>query len=366
LEKADLPAKRAAEFPEYADWLRAARRGDKEVTAALAKVDRWAADRFREWYGEKKDADTHFAHALSAARRGEPAAEGRLLELARRGDVPAIVRATCLNELSQYESAAVSELAIKLLQDQEPIMRLTAVMLLERLPDDQIVKRISPLLSDPIRSVRAEAGRVLARLDEHWLNGPQRTARTKAIDEFKSGLLANNDRAIAHMGLGILAERQRNETEARKAYETALSLEPNTAGPRANLAAVLEQQAETMTDRVAADELRERIAKLRREELELLARDAKYVPENAAIRYRYGLSLYLHDRLDEAQKELEAAVQLAPNTADYVLGLALFYQKQQRFKEALQQVRRLVELRPNDPSYQQLLEEIQIQAAKQP
>ena len=35
-------------------------------------------------------------------------------------------------------------------------------------------------------------------------------------------------------------------------------------------------------------------AQLRREELELLARDARLLPRNAAIQYRYGLSLYLN------------------------------------------------------------------------
>lgn len=362
LEKAPLKAERKAELGEYANWLRAARGGDQQVRDAVAQVDRWSADRFREWYGVKKDVDSHFAHALAAARRGDPAAEPKLIEVARRGDIPAIVRATCLNELGQYESSASNELAVNLLTSDEPILRLTAVSHLERLPDVELVRRLVPSLSDPIRVVRAEAGRVLARVPESQLNGPERAARDKAIVEYKHGLEANSDRAVAHMGLGYLEERQGTVAAARAAYETAIRIEPNTAGPRANLAAVLERQLETSADSADAEALRKRIAQLRREELDLLARDAKLLPDGAGIRYRYGLSLYLHGQLDEAERELLAAVQHAPNTADYVLALALLYQKQQRFAEALQQAQRLVALRPSDLSYQQLLNEIRAQA----
>ena len=79
--------------------------------------------------------------------------------------------------------------------------------------------------------------------------------------------------------------------------------------------------------------------------MELLARDAKFVPQNAVIRYRYGLSLYLHGRLDEAEKELVEAARLSPNTPDFVLAVALLYQKQGRIDEAIKYAKALVELR---------------------
>lgn len=361
LEKSGLNPERAAQFSEYADWIRAARGGDQEVRDALAKVDRWSADQFRQWYGEKKDARSHFAYAFAASRRGELSAIDPLLDLAGRGDVPAIVRATSVTELGQFESARIDELAVKLLKDPEPLVRLAAVTQLERLPDDQLVQRLSPLLSDSTRAVRAEAGRVMARVDERWLKGPQRIARQKAIEEFRHGLLANSDRAIAHLGLGILAERQGNTKSAQESYETAMRIEPNTAGPRANLAALLEQEAESSSDPAAADALRGRVTQLRREELDLLARDAKLLPENGALRYRYGLSLYLHGRLDEAERELNAAVQNSPNMPDFILGLALLYQKQQKFEAAIPYARRLTELRPNSLEYEQLLNDLQAQ-----
>ncbi len=95
----------------------------------------------------------------------------------------------------------------------------------------------------------------------------------------------------------------------------------------------------------------------------MLARDAQLAPRSAGVQYRYGLALYLAGREEEAEAALAIADQLEPNTADYCLALALLYQKQQRYDEALPLAERVVELRPLDRGYQQLLMDIR-QAAR--
>ncbi|MGE0755578.1 MAG: tetratricopeptide repeat protein [Pirellulaceae bacterium] len=361
LAEGGLPAARSAQLPEYADWLRAAREGDGEVKEALAKVDRWAAERFTAWYGTKADAADHYATTLTAARRGDLDARERLIKLIRDRRLSGILRATCLFELGQYAQDDVVSTSAEMLTDEEPLVRLAALPNLERLPEDQLVKRAAPLLRDPLRAVRAEAGRVLARVDIRWLDGPQRQAREAALEEYRQGLVANNDRAVAHLGLGVLAEQLGDLPGAREAYETALRIEPQMAGPRANLAALLEQFAASERDETAAQHLARRVQDLRQQELELLRRDAQLVPRNASVRYRLGLSLYLHGQLAEAEHELREAVQLSPNTADFVLGLALLLQKQNQIPEAIEWTRRLLVLRPGDPSYAQLLAELEQQ-----
>ena len=359
LDKGGLASERSGQLGEYADWLGAARQGDTVVKGALERVDKWAATTVQQWYGSKPDPSKHFAQALQAARAGHADAEPQLIRHAKDRSLSAMVRASCSYELGQFPTYPAEQASIQLLKDTEPLVRLSAISSLERLPDEELVRRMVPLLGDPIRAVRAEAGRVLARVDLRLLTGPERLARGKALEEYKHGLLANNDRAIGHLGLGVLAEQLGDRASAQRAYENAIEVEPSAAGPRANLAALLEQSLETTRDEETAKNLPERIARLRNEELELLARDAKLAPQNAVIRYRYGLALYLHGQLEEAEHELIEAARLAPNTADFALALALLYQKQQRLPEALEQAKRVVELRPDDPSYQQLLQEIQ-------
>lgn len=380
LDRAKLATEKREKFTQYADWLVAAR-DDQEVKASLAEVDQWSANYFRLWYGEKQDLAMDFANTFVKARKGEAEAAHDLASIAKNKRLPGIVRATSLYELAQFAPADVVDTAEKLLADDDPQVRMTAVANLQLLNDDsQLMRLLLPLLEDPVRSVRTEAARVLARVPRQMLNGGQRRLLRAAFDEFKEGVLVNNDRAAAHLTLGVVYESMNDMQAAEDAYQTAIRVEPNVTGARTNLAALLERQAEEAENnarRVAqqnreaaiesimqSQQLRERVAELRKDELPLLGRDAKLAPDNAAIQYRYGLSLYLHGRQEEALASLANAVRLEPNTPDFVLALALLHRQQGDLANAIKQIERLLELRPNDLSYQQLDREVRQQAAR--
>ncbi|MEO8497266.1 MAG: multiheme c-type cytochrome [Planctomycetota bacterium] len=382
LDRAELAAEKRETFTQYADWLIAART-DGEVKASLAEVDQWSAKYFRDWYGEKGDLTTHFANTFIEARKGESKAAPDLAAIAKNKRLPGIVRATSLYELGQYAPAVVIETSEKLLADEDPEVRTTAVANLQLLNDDaQLLRMLVPVLEDPVRSVRTEAARVLARVPRQMLNGEQRRRLQAVLDEFKDGVLVNNDRAAAHLTLGVVYESLNDLPAAEQAYQTAIRVEPHVTGPRTNLAALLERQAEEAEDNarriaqqnreaavesiIESQKLRARVAELREAELPLLGRDAKLAPDNAAIQYRYGLSLYLHGQQEAALASLINAVRLEPNTPDFVLALALLLRQQGDLPNAIKQIERLLELRPNDPSYQQLDREVRQQAAQPP
>ncbi len=380
LDRAKLSDEKRKDFSQYADWMIAAQ-DDEEVKAALAEVDQWAANYFVQWYGEKKDVESHFSAALAASREADADVIADLKKLASAKRLPGIVRATSLYELGQFPPEQILETAGALLDDDDPQIRITAVANLQLLNDDkQLMKLLLPMLEDPVRTVRTEAARVLARVPRGTMDGDQRRLLKAALDEFKEGVLVNNDRAAAHLTLGVVYESMNDLAGAEKAYLAAIRVEPNVTGPRTNLAALLERQAEAAesnAQRIAqqnreaaiesimrAQELRGRVAELRKGELPLLGRDAKLAPNNAAIQYRYGLSLYLHGQNTEALAALSKAVALEPNTPDFVLALALLHRQQGDLANAIKQVERLLELRPNDRSYQQLYQEIRQQAAQ--
>jgi tetratricopeptide (TPR) repeat protein len=242
------------------------------------------------------------------------------------------------------------------------------VALLEAASPDIMAKLLIPMLEDPSRLVRTEAARVLTRFPNSRFTGSQRRPFQAALDEYKAGLMASGDRAGAHMGLGLLAENQGLQQEAREAYETAIRIEPTATGARTNLAAWHDLQAEplerqrmqAMTNRdeetarrlfEGAMEHRMESARLRSEELQLLARDARLAPDNAPVQYRYGLSLYLHGDYENAEAALLRAATLEPTVPDFVLAVALLYEKQKRWREALDWTNRLLELEPDNPGY---------------
>ncbi len=370
LEQSGLTEKRREELGEYADWLvRAAT--DEEIKQALQRVDAWSRDRFVEWYGEQQDRDTHFANALSAAREGDPGATELLKKTATDRRKTAIVRATCLQELGQYGAEHANEVSSKLLHDPAEQVRAAAIANLQGLESRELVDQVAPLLNDPVRLVREQAARALAPLPRGDLRGSQRDALRRALDEFEAGMMVNNERAGSHMMIGVLRANQGDVVGAERAYETAIRVEPNVVGPRSNLAEMLDRQADQLQQQamqyaqaqnpagrdlyVQSVEIRERVAGLRREELKLLGRDVRLVPDNGPLRYRYGLLLYLLGEEDKAILELEEACRLNPNSPDFAMALALLYQKHQRYEAAIEQMERVLELRPNDASARQLL-----------
>lgn len=376
LDQSGLTEEKRKELGEYAKWLTAAETDD-EVKQALQRVDRWCRDRFVEWYGEKKDVSSHFANALTKARVGDPVAAELLKQIAADRRTANIVRATCLQELGQFGAEEANELSIKLLHDADPQVRAAAIANLQGLPGPTLLDLLAPLLSDPVRLVRTEAARVLARLPRTELRGSQRDALRKTLTELEAGLMVNNDRAGSHMMLGVLRADQGDPAGALRAYETAIRVEPTVVGPRSNLAELLDRRADELQQQamqfaqagnpagrdliVQSAEIRQRVTSLRRQELVLLKRDVGLVPNNGPIHYRYGLLLYLLGNEEEAVAELEEACRLTPNSPDFAMALALLYQKHQRYLDAITQMDRVIELRPDDASARQVMGDLQRQ-----
>lgn len=426
LEPEKLPTEKREQLSQYADWLRAAVEGDERVKDELGRLDKWAADTCREWYGSKTPDQFHFAEVLAPARENDPEAEQPLKRLAADRNMPAIVRATAITELGRYTPLAdnifinealhgqttkarsdartvlLDSLQVhkKALSDPDPQVRAAAVAHYEPFipanpqPRDReelgwmitylkpLVADLAPLLDDEARAVRVEAGRVLARVpleaSPHVLSSEQREQLRQAIEDFKSGILVDNDRAAAHLTLGILYENMGQEDLAEKAYLTGIHVEPRTVGPRGNLAALYDRRAQIADQRARAVAQRgdresmrfyaekmvknqQQAAALRAEELELLERDARLAPDIAMVQYRYGLSLYLNGRGEEAEAALRRAWELEPENTQFLSALVAMYQEQERYREALDLAAKLLELEPDYPVYQRWVEELKAQ-----
>lgn len=378
LEPERVPVEKRDSLKQYADWIVAAEAGDAEIAKELKRLDQWAAETVEKWYGPQKRELPDFAATLKAAWDGDAAAQAPLISLALNRRLSSMVRASCAAQLAQFPTPESLAAAARLLEDPDPQVRAVAIGNLQGAPPETLIKLLPPLLTDPVRLVRTEAARVLAATPLSALDGVQRQAFRAAAEEFKTGVLVNNDRAGAWMVLGIFDENLGEEEQAAEKYRTGIRVEPSATGLRSNLAALYERWAER-DERLAqqqiyqrnrdeavktlerAAEHRAKIDQLRQEELQLMARDARLAPDNGPVQYRYGLSLYLQGQVQEAEAALRRAVELAPNTPEFLLGLTLLYQKLEKWPEATTHAHRLVDLRPDDPTYRQLADEIRRQ-----
>src|SRR5436190_1938757 len=138
------------------------------------RTPEWAADAVARWYGPARRQETHYGEVIAAGRAGRPGAEEALAQLARDAGHPAIVRATAFDLLKRYGAGSVPA-SVAGTRDTDPAVRTAAVASLERVPPEERVPLVAPLLADPRRAVRIEAARVLsaAPLDRFGATQPQ-------------------------------------------------------------------------------------------------------------------------------------------------------------------------------------------------
>ncbi|MCE9529180.1 MAG: hypothetical protein K8R36_24295, partial [Planctomycetales bacterium] len=173
---------------------------------------------------------------------------------------------------------------------------------------------------------------------------------------------------------------------AQMEYKMALDLEPTIFGPRSNLAAAWERSAEEtarqldtnqqsdpsapmdQVDQIARENIQRSLqiaASLRQQELDLLERDVRRLPENAELQRRVGLLRHLHGWRKDAESALLQAVLLEPRNPAMLEYLAIYYSDTGRPKEALPLVERILYLKPKHPRYEELRKELLTKAGDQ-
>lgn len=377
LERENTSETAREDLPLYQDWMLAAREGDSVAKDTLARIDKWCDDACEKWYGETRRKDEHYGLAIAAAQNGDANAT-ELLEavLAKKGfEAPALARATALQELLSIAPSRAASEAERLIKDEHPLVRHSAASALVGTTNpSKSVGLLEVALKDSARSVRTEAARNLLNFPSSLWSKSSSASFRNALDELTSGLAYSNDRSGAHLTLGILAEQQGRDQQAIRHYESAVGVEPGVTGPRTNLARLLERNLELQRNKSGqvSESLLEQIKQLRLEELGLLRRDMNLLPDNAPIQYRYGLALYLNREwtedvdatLAKASEHLVTAAELDTSQPQYAQAAAMLFQHRKRWTDALQWGREGVRRSNNDPSYVQLLNTIQLEAAQ--
>ncbi len=365
LNPENVAAEKRERLPLYQDWLQAARAGDIEVQSELERVNAWCDAACDQWYGETRRRDEHFGIAIAAGQKGETNAREQLIRLlGRRGaEAPYIARATALQVLMEVDSTAAAAEAVKAMADEHPLVRSTAAeVLLGSESPTQSVSLLEKALTDPVRCVRTEAARNLLQFPQNMWSSSAGSAFRDALAELVNGLETNNDRAGAHMALGILASLQGRRQQAITHYETAIAVEPLATGARSNLAALLEENLPPQGAEQASSPLKQEIERLRNAELPLLGRDAALLPDAAPLQFRYGSALYLAGNKQDALVYLKKAAELDATETHYAEMVALLCEALGQWPEAIQWAEEAARRSGNAPQSRMLLERIEIGA----
>lgn len=331
----------------------------------------WAVETVAGWTGRAPDPEAHFAAALAAGRRGEAAARPHLLRVIADGDLAPIVRATALELLAPHAAGELPTLR-QALSDPEPLVRFAALRAAELLPAVDRLPLVRIGAADPVRAVRAEAGRLLPDLPIEDLPPHERGELEAAEAEYLEAQRVGADLPASWLNVGVHHERAGRPAEALEAYLHALEQDVRFLPARHN-AATLE----------AALGRPERARELLQEGLELHPADgelhyslglvlaelgsgpaaARHLTEAAAsladrprVQYNAMLAAWRAGWGADARRFLERALALAPDDLDVLHAGALFLLEQQEADGARELALRVVDLTAGAPWALELLE----------
>jgi len=295
------------------------------------KGDRWAAEATARWYGQARRP--HYGTVIAAARRADPSALNALVTLTQDRLSPAIVRATAVSLLARYRAPAATEAIAQALEDEESLVRHAAVEGSDALAPADRIRRLSPLLQDPVKAVRAAAARALAETPG-FAPGRDDTDEAprfrSALAEFEAAMRHLLDFASSGFNLGNLYGAQGRFADAERYYRVALRIDPLFVRARVNYAMLLAGQGR-LTD--AERELREAV---------------RAEPKLAEARYNLGLLLAETGRLKEAVVEFERVIRTDPGFARAHYNLALAERDLGRLAAARASLDRALAIEPDN------------------
>ena len=278
----------------------------------------WASEAVTQWYGANRPSGWHYGEALDAGRRTQVGAERLLVQTVEDLALPSIVRATALSLLNQAMGPESWRAIETSLRHDDPLVRRAAVAALATMEPRARVSLGIGLLRDPIRTVRMEAVSSLVDVPRDAYTAVQLATLDQAIVEYRQVQAFNADRAEAHLNLGTLEARLGNAEAAEAAYRTAIRVQRAFIPAYINLADLYRQQGHETR---ATQTLRQAL---------------QVDPENGAARHALGLSLVRQQRLRDAIPELAKAAQLRPDVPRYAYVYGVALHQTGRIQQALQ------------------------------
>ncbi len=337
------------------------------------KSDEWAAKAVKKWFGESHPNDYYHFHTVWAeADKKGPEARGDLETLITDTTQPAMARATAIWYLGQFPNQGSVKVLKNALESPYALIRNSAVKAIGQLPSKMKKPLLTEALDDSVRAVRISVAGGLASFHPSDFSPPHRASFKKALDEYEQELKVNQYFPSGQMNRGEFYDKQGQVHKAAQAYRKALKKDPKFNPARINLAYLMNKQGKndeavkllkTVIEQepdygrayyslglllAGEKKLKQAVAYFRKA--------ADHMPESGRVRYNEAIALQRLHQPKQAEQAYLAAIKLAPDNPEYRYGICTLYIQQKEYKKALPQARKLMNLRPNNQRFQQLLQ----------
>ncbi len=331
------------------------------------KSYKWSAEAVRKWYGPQRKP--HFSDALVAMRSGDMSALPKLASMIGDTAQPEIVQATIMNIFGDIPSPLTHQRILEALRSKSPVVRYYAVNSMGNFSLQERQQHLIPMLSDSVRSVRAQAAYMLADMPLTALPEKEKKAFQSASKEFETVLKMQADFPTGQLLKGQYFLKKGNTQAAEKAFLEALRQDPYLAQGHLLLANLRYNSGQLD----AAEKGFEKVIELQPQYgdayfwLGLLLAERNKLPEaaknleKAAIisknprhYYNWGLVLQKMGKVKEAESTYKNALLIDPNSEVNLYALAVLLAQNNRNSEARKVSEKLLKLNPNNATYQAL------------
>ena len=330
----------------------------------------WSNDHYSKWYGESRKP--HYGEVLSAGRKRTPGSEAGLIRLAEDGLIPPIVRATALSLLQSYPVDVSTGTMKKALEDENALLRYTAIRSLTSLDEKSKLRLIAPKLYDEVKAVRIEAAMTLASIPKERIRPDDREILRATLEEYRQAMLYNADFAPQRYNLGNLARDLGESEKAVEHYRQAIVIDDQFFPAKVNLAmwynSVREnQKAEKLLREVVRDRpdlyevaysLGLLLGELEKyqEAAEYFSRAADGMPGYSRARYNEGLAYFKLKKWSDGEKAILRAINQDPGNIEYFRTLSSLYMNFRDTRRARKLAEDTLRKYPEHPDAKELLQ----------
>jgi predicted CXXCH cytochrome family protein len=339
------------------------------------KSNQWAADYLEKWYGEDLLNTEHYGEVIWAGRKSYPEALPKLIALAEDTENAPMIRATAISLLGNYADQSIYHLLSKTIRDKDPLIRYATLTVTQYSSEANMLQLVLNSLNDTVRLVRLLSANTLTRFPQEEIPSNFKEQYDKNLEEYMNSLMINADQPGTHINFGNLYLNLGDMAKAEESYKEAIDLEPGQVTAYINLADLYRRaNMDTEGERVlkSALEIYPELSAIHYSlgllyvrqgdqagAMVYLEKAASLSPEESHYSYVYGIGLNSIQKSAEAIKFLESALENHPYDREILYGLTTLNIEQGDLDKALKYINTLVENYPADPSYRQLLNQLE-------
>jgi len=335
------------------------------------KSIQWATGYLRQWYGEDLLNRPHYGETFWAGRQRYPEAQTELIRLGGDQNTAPMVRATAISLLEGYPSSSTSELLSKTIVDPDPLIRYATLTVVEYADPELIRNLAAPRLTDTVKLVRLMAANAMTAVPKNMIPSAVTGQLNAALEEYNASLMINADHPSTFLNFGNIYLNTGDYEQAEASYKEAIEIEPGLVAPYINLADLYRrldrddegekvlQSALEKYPNLAAIHYALGLLKVRQGEhqqaITYLKKAATLDPDDPQYSYVYAIGLNSQQQPMEALKILKEALQKHPFDRNILYSLVTISMENGLQDEALKYAEKLVKDYPDDPDYRQVL-----------